>query len=383
VGTYVTTSTAGERVRAFVPFPLPPDPPLLLAPDDLDLMERANRSLGKLDGLATLLPEASLFLYMYVRKEAVLSSQIEGTQSSFADLLLYEHEQSPGVPVGDVEEVSSYVAAMKHGLDRLRGGFPLSLRLIREIHSILLAHGRGSDRLPGEFRRSQNWIGGTRPGNARFVPPPPDRLPDCLSDLERFLHGKPVRMPVLLRAALVHVQFETIHPFLDGNGRLGRLLVALLLCQESVLSEPVLYLSLFFKQHRDVYYEHLQRVRIEGDWEGWVRFFMEGVATTADEGVAAARSILDMFAEHRCSIGALGRASGTSLRVHDLLQRKPVVSIADVAGALDVSAPTAAGALRRLEEIGFVREITGRQRDRLFVYDPYVRLLGQGTEPIR
>jgi len=248
-GTYVTTATAGEQVRAFVPSPLPPDPPLQLTPDDLDLMERANRALGKLDGLATLLPEASLFLYMYVRKEAVLSSQIEGTQSSFADLLLYEHEQSPGVPVGDVEEVSSYVAAMKHGLDRLRSGFPLSLRLIREIHGILLAHGRGSDKEPGEFRRSQNWIGGTRPGNARFVPPPPDRLPDCLSDLERFLHGEPVRMPALLRAALAHVQFETIHPFLDGNGRLGRLLVALLLCQQGALSEPVLYLSLFFKQH--------------------------------------------------------------------------------------------------------------------------------------
>lgn len=382
VGTYVTTSTAGEQVRAFVPNPLPPDPELQLTPDDLDLIERANRALGKLDGLATLLPEASLFLYMYVRKEAVLSSQIEGTQSSFADLLLYEHEQSPGVPLGDVEEVSSYVAAMKHGLDRLRGGFPLSLRLIREIHGVLLAHGRGSDKEPGEFRRSQNWIGGTRPGNARFVPPPPDRLPACLSDLERFLHGEPVRMPALLRAAMAHVQFETIHPFLDGNGRLGRLLVALLLCQEGALSEPVLYLSLFFKQHRDAYYDQLQRVRTLGDWEGWIRFFMEGVATTADEGVAAARSILDLFAEHRRSIGGLGRASGTGLRVHELLQRKPVVSIADVASALDVSAPTAASALKRLQEIGIAREITGRQRDRLFVYEPYVRLLGHGTEPI-
>ncbi len=299
-GTYVTTSTAGESVRAFVPNPLPPDPPIRLTGQDQDLIEKANRALGRLDGITTLLPDVSLFLYFYVRKEAVLSSQIEGTQSSFSDLLLHEEDLAPGVPLDDVQEVSNYVAALNHGLKRLReDSFPLSLRLIREVHQVLLAKGRGSDKTPGEFRRSQNWLGGTRPGNARFVPPPPDRVAACMDNLEKFLHDQPQRTPVLIKAALAHVQFETIHPFLDGNGRLGRLLVTLILCAQDALTQPLLYLSLFFKQHRQEYYDRLDAVRLKGDWLGWLRFFLEGVQQTARQATDTAGQILRLFDEDR------------------------------------------------------------------------------------
>jgi len=270
-------------------------PPLQLDGNMYDLIELANRALGRLDGLTTLLPEPSLFLYFYVRKEALLSSQIEGTQSSLSDLLLYEIEEVPGVPLDDVQEVSRYVAALNHGLARLKNGFPLSLRLIREIHKVLLSGGRGSEREPGEFRRSQNWIGGTRPGNALFVPPPPIEVMPCLGDLENFLHDRPERTPVLIKAALSHVQFERIHPFLDGNGRLGRLLITILLCAEGALSEPLLYLSLYFKTHRQVYYDLLQQVRIEGDWEEWLRFFLEGVKVTSEQASSAAIRLLKLF----------------------------------------------------------------------------------------
>jgi Fic family protein len=381
-GTAIRSTTAGETVDAFLPHPLPPEPPLEFTAGDLDLLEKANRALGRLDGLATLLPETSIFLYFYVRKEAVLSSQIEGTQSSLSDFLLYESDEAPGVPLEDVREVSSYVAAVEHGFGRLREGFPLSLRLLRDIHGVLLARGRGSDKVPGEFRRSQNWIGGTRPGNAAFVPPPPDRVMECMGALETFLHDQPVRTPTLIKAALVHAQFETIHPFLDGNGRLGRLLIPLLLHGEGALSEPILYLSLFFKTHRQTYYQHLQRVRLEGDWEGWLRFFLEGVRETADQAVASSRSLLDLVAADRLRIEGLGRPAGSALRVHELMRRRPVVSIADLADALGLSRPTVAAALERMRELGIVREITGRQRRRLFVYGQYLDTLNEATEPL-
>jgi Fic family protein len=260
-GETLRIGSGDDAYEAFVPAPLPPNPALSLSAADHDLIERANRALGKLDGMTSLLPDTSLFIYAYVRKEALVSSQIEGTQSSLSDLLLYESDQAPGVPIEDVREVSDYVAALDHGLKRLRGGFPLSLRLLREIHGVLLRSGRGNDKTPGEFRRSQVWIGGTRPGNARFVPPPTEKVVECMGALEKFLHGDPVETPTLLKAALAHVQFETIHPFLDGNGRLGRLLITFLLCAEGALSEPILYLSLHFKSRRQEYYDHLQRVR--------------------------------------------------------------------------------------------------------------------------
>jgi Fic family protein len=379
-GIYVPGSAAGEKYQAFVPYPLPPDPPLRLTTDDYDLIEKANRALGRLDGLSSLLPNTQLFIYLYVRKEAVLSSQIEGTQSSFTDLLLYENEEAPGVPLDDVEEVSSYVAAVNHGLKRLREGFPLSLRLIKEIHEVLLSTGRGSDKAPGEFRRTQNWVGGSRPGNSLFVPPPPERVMECMSALEKFLHDDPVRMPALIKVALTHVQFESIHPFLDGNGRLGRLLITFLLCAEGALSQPILYLSLYFKSHRQDYYDLLQKVREEGDWESWVRFFLNGVLETADQAVQTARSILELFENDRRKTGTLGRQAASALRLHEFLQTNPVTTISKAAKALELSLPTVTTALMNLETLGIVRELTKQQRNRIFVYDKYVQILNVGTE---
>lgn len=380
---YINRSVKGESYRCCVPPSLPPNPPLDLDPDHYELMEQANRALGRLDGLTALLPDTSLFIYFYVRKEALLSSQIEGTQSSFSDLLLFESKEVPGVPAEDVQEVSNYVTAMNHGLKRLREGFPLSLRLMREIHGILLAKGRGSEKAPGEFRRSQNWIGGTRPGNARFVPPPAENVMGLMGDLEKFLHGEPVKMPVLIKAALAHVQFETIHPFLDGNGRLGRLLITFLLCAEKALSEPILYLSLYFKTHRQEYYEHLQRVRTEGSWEDWLRFFLAGVRLTAEQATGAARSILGLFEKDRIRIEKLGRPAGSALRVHEYLQRKPITSVPKAAKKLGLSEPTIRASLARLQKLGIVKEMTGRQRNRLFVYRRYLDILDEGTEPLR
>ncbi|WP_456429838.1 Fic family protein [Rhodocaloribacter sp.] len=384
-GTYVVHTVTGETVQAFVPDPLPPDPPLHLTAADYDLMERANRALGRLDGLATLLPDTGLFLYHYVRKEAVLSSQIEGTQSSLSDLMLFESDEAPGVPLDDVIEVSNYVAALDHGLKRLREDFPLSLRLLREIHGILLSKGRGSSKQPGDFRRSQNWIGGTRPGNALFVPPPPDRVPDCMAALERFLHDEPERMPTLLKAGLAHAQFETIHPFLDGNGRLGRLLVTLLLVAEGALAEPLLYLSLYFKTHRADYYDHLQRIRTRGDWEAWIRFFLEGVRLTANQAVEAARKIQILFKTDRDRIAAIGRAAGSALRVHERLQRRPILTVPRLEAEMHLSKPTILTALGNLQKLGIVREITGKQRYRVYLYDAYFKILdeGIGSEPDR
>jgi Fic family protein len=382
LGTYVITSAGGENVRAFLPSPLPPQPPLDLSPGDFDLLERANRALGRLDGLAAVLPDTSLFVYMYVRKEAVLSSQIEGTQSSLSDLLAHEIDEAPGVPFDDVVEVSSYVAAVYHGLERMKRGFPLSLRLLREIHGILLSQGRGAEKAPGEFRRSQNWIGGTRPGNARYVPPPPERLMDCLDAFEKFMHDQPERTPLLIKAALAHVQFETIHPFLDGNGRLGRLLITLLLCAEEALAEPILYLSLHFKTHRDEYYERLQRVRTHGEWEEWLRFFLDGVLVTSRQAVETAKATLTLFDQDRLRLQGLGRPAGSALQVHDALQKRPVLTIARAADLTGLSMTTVSSSLARMSDLGIVRETTGRRRNRLFAYGPYMDLLARGTEPI-
>ena len=382
LGRYEVTAVGGERVKAFVPPPLPPCPPVDLAPFQT-LLDRANQALGRLDGVASILPDTPLFLYMYVRKEAVLSSQIEGTQSSLSDLLLFEAEEAPGVPLDDVREVSNYVAAMDHGLARLKECFPLSLRLLREIHGILLARGRGQGLDPGEFRRSQNWVGGTRPGNAAFVPPPPNELMACLGDLERFLHADTPTIPVLMKAGLAHVQFETIHPFLDGNGRLGRLLITLFLCEQRVLQDPLLYLSLYLKANRSTYYELLQAVRETGDWERWLDFFLTGVLETATQAADAARQILGLFEADRRTIEALGRPASSALRVHQLLQTKPLITIPMAASALALSRPTVTSSLDHLQRARIVRETTGRQRGRAFVYDRYLALLNEGTEPLR
>ncbi|MBM3535389.1 MAG: Fic family protein [Alphaproteobacteria bacterium] len=346
-------------------------------------LDQAMKALGGIDALATLLPDISLFLYMYVRKEALVSSQIEGTQSSLSDLLLFENDERPGVPVDDVEEVSNYVAALNHGLARMTKGFPLSVRLIREMQKILLRGGRGSDKAPGELRRSQNWVGGIRPGKARFVPPPPEMVGDLMSDLEKFMHDDTQKLPVLIKAALVHVQFETIHPFLDGNGRLGRLLITLLLCAENALAHPILYLSLHFKEHRQLYYDLLQEVRLEGAWERWCEFFLDGVTEVAAQASADARKIIALLERDRARIGALGKGADSALKIHAYLLKKPYLSITKAAEELDISVPTVTNAAMKMVEIGVLKELTGRARNRLFAYTDYLAILVVGTEPLR
>jgi Fic family protein len=379
-GRYEATVVGGETIRAFVPAPLPPLPPLRLDGPLHGALENAVLSLGRLDGVSAHLPDPSLFLYTYIRKEAVLSSQIEGTQSSLSDLLLFELDEAPGVPLDDVTEVSNYVAALDHGLARLRAGFPLSNRLIREIHEILLSRGRGSGKSPGEFRRSQNWIGGSRPGDAHFVPPPHTSIEDCMAALERFLHTEHDSLPVVVRAGLAHVQFETIHPFLDGNGRVGRILITFLLCHAGVLRDPLLYLSLHFKQHRAAYYDLLDRVRRDGDWESWLSFFLEGMRVTADGAVATAHRLTTMFREDRARIEPVGRRAGSALRVHEVLKVRPILSLNAICQQTGLSFPAASSAMEVLVELGITRELTGKRRNRLYVYSRYLAVLSEGTD---
>ena len=382
LGTYVSRSTAGESFKAYVPAKLPPQPSV-----DMDRLykslDQAMKALGGIDALAKLLPDISLFLYMYVRKEALVSSQIEGTQSSLSDLLLFENDETPSVPVDDVEEVSNYIAALNHGLARMKKGFPLSVRLIREMHKILLRGGRGSNKAPGEFRRSQNWIGGIRPGKARFVPPPPEMVDDLMSDLEKFAHDEDQKLPALVKAALIHIQFETIHPFLDGNGRLGRLLITLLLCSDGVLVSPILYLSLHFKEHRQLYYDLLQDVRLKGDWERWCEFFLDGVTAMATQASDDAKKIIDLLEHDRVRIGQIGKASKSALKIHDYLLKKPYLSITKVAAELDISVPSTTSTVQKLVEIGMLKEMTGKSRNRIFAYEAYLAILSAGTEPIK
>ena len=379
-GKYVTISTVGERAQAFVPAPLPPRPPIDWTPELRSKFDQALLALGRLDSVSTLLPDTSLFLYMYVRKEAVLSSMIEGTQSSLSDLLLFELDQIPGVPLDDVREVSNYVAALDHGMRLLEKGLPLSLRLFREIHGVLLTNGRGSNQTPGEFRRSQNWIGGTRPGNAAFVPPPAEEVMECISKLELFLHDQPEPTPVLLKAALVHVQFETIHPFLDGNGRLGRLLITLLLCEQQVLREPMLYLSLYFKTHRQYYYELLNNVRLTGDWEAWLDFFVEAIIVTATQAVETALQLLDLSNQDRDKISGLGRAAASTLQVHRALMEHPIATSGSLVKKTGITPATVNKALSHLEQLGIVKELTSQKRNRLFSYVGYIEIMSRGTE---
>jgi Fic family protein len=381
IGQYLRSSVAGENYNTYIPPKLPPTPPLNMQ-DIYPLLDQANTALGRLDGISFFLPDTSLFLYMYIRKEAVLSSQIEGTQSSLSDLLLYETEEAPGVPLDDVTEVSCYVAAMNYGLERLKE-FPLSLRLLREIHEKLMDNARGGHKQPGEFRTSQNWIGGSRPGNAMFVPPPPERLMESLGDFEKFLHDENVRLPALVKAAIAHVQFETIHPFLDGNGRLGRLLITFILCVDGILKEPLLYLSLYLKANRQSYYNHLQSVRETGDWEAWIIFFLTGVIETSNQAVEAARSILQLLNKDRAKIEQLAKSKASALTVHAYLQRHPISKPAKISEACGISLPTALRALSVLEELGIVKEMTGKERYKVFSYQAYLDILSAGTEPLK
>lgn len=372
-GKYIVISTVGETVRAFVPNSLPPDPPLEISPVLQKKLDEAVHSLGRLDGMAGNLPDINLFLYMFVRKEAVLSSKIEGTQSSLSDLLLFEANEHPGVPLNDVREVSNYVEALDYGLERMQNGFPLSLRLLREIHGKLLVQGRGSAKTPGEFRHSQNWIGGTRPGNAAYVPPPAELAIDCMNALELFLHDENV--PLLIKAALSHVQLETIHPFLDGNGRVGRLMITLLLCHGGLLKHPLLYLSYYFKTHRQFYYELLNDVRISGEWERWLDFFAEAVIETAKQSISIIKEIEKLIGSHRLLIRKLGKSSSSAEEVFQVFLKRPISGVASVKENTGLTDATINSSLRKLTSAGILEEISGKKRNRLFCYSGYLKIL--------
>ena len=378
IGKYITQKSYGESYKAYLPPKLPPEPPIEL--DGLyPYLEKATIALAELNSIHKTIPNTALFIYMYVRKEALLSSQIEGTQSSFSDLMLFEHNQKPEVSIEDVEEVSNYVKAINYGIERLKGDFPLSLRLLKEIHGILLAGTRGASQTPGEFRRSQNWIGGTRPGNARFVPPPVEYLNDCLSDLEKFLHDD--SLPVLIKAGLAHVQFETIHPFLDGNGRLGRLLITLLLYAGNMLDEPILYLSLYLKAHRNTYYELLQEVRQYGTFETWLEFFLIAVEKSSKQAIETATRINNLFAKDLEKISHLGRARFSCQQTFEYMKRLPQVTVLLLAKELNMTQPTARSALNHLMSIGIVEEASGKQRDKVYIYRNYLNILEDGAKP--
>ena len=384
-GRYERTSVGGEQVAAFVPFALPPAAP----PVDIDAgraarLRAAEQSLVRLELAGEMVPSLDWFIYAFVRKEAVLSSQIEGTQATLVDLLNFESQEgtaSPAAPSADVEEVCNYLDALAYARAQLADphGLPLSMRLLSGTHERLMRGIRGADKLPGEVRRSQNWIGGSRPGNATFVPPPPYLLGDVLTDFERYLHDDEA-LPALVRAGLLHVQFETIHPYLDGNGRIGRLLVTLLLEHWQLLTKPLLYLSLFFKRHREEYYRRLNAVRVEGDWEGWLDFFLDGVATIADEAVASARELFALVAADRARLLSQESTSVAGLRLFELLPRHPVVTVATVMRLVGTTRPTAGRAIESLAEAGILVETTGKRRDRSFVYRDYLDRLRVGTE---
>ncbi len=380
-GHYVKVTTATEPFQAYVPASLPPAPPIDWSPALRRRFDDALVALGRVDALCAHLPNAALLLYSFVRKEAVLSSQIEGTQSSLADLMLFEIDEQPGMPLDDAREVSRCVAALDEGLAKLRGGLPLCVRLLCDMHRVLLDHPRGHGKAPGDVRRSQVWIGGTRPGNAAFVPPPADAVPDALAALERFLNDQPEATPPLIKAALAHVQFETIHPFLDGNGRIGRLLIVLQLVADGVLREPMLYPSLYFKTHRARYYELLDGVRQHGDWEAWLDFFAEGVQASAAQVVTTANALLALVNADRERIAMLGRVATSVLAVHQALQRQPIATAGALASATQLTHATINKALAHLEKLGIVGRLSERRRGRVFSYRAYVDLLSRELTP--
>ena len=387
-GIYEITSFDGEQVRAFVPDPLPPEPAIDIAPMYQQL-EAAAVALGNLDAESRMLPDPDLFLYLYIRREALLSSQIEGTQSSLSDLFVYEFDSGKTEAAGelDVTEVSNYIAALERGIDLMdgiapEGPLPVCNRLIRETHAVLLRSGRGSDKLPGQFRRSQNWIGGTRPGNAVYVPPPHAQVEDCMGDLERFINAEGDGLPAIVRAGLAHAQFETVHPFLDGNGRVGRLLISFILREAGLLTRPVLYISLHLKRERDRYYDLLGQIRVNGDWEAWLEFFIEGVRITAEDGIRTARRLTETFERDRSRIEQAGRRAGSALRAHEALKQRPTLSIARIAEQTGLSTPAVSSAIDLLAQLGIVREMTGRRRGRVFGYAEYIDILSEGAEPL-
>jgi len=381
-GRYETTSVAGENVQAFIPKPLPPvRPPLAISGSLGDRLGEAEAALSRLDTASRMVPSLDWFVYSFVRKEAVISSQIEGTQASLTDLLTSEAEAPTDAPPEDVEEICNYLDALAYAREQLRRpkGLPLSLRLLNGAHRRLLSGSRGRHKSPGAVRESQNWIGGTRPGNARFVPPPPHRIAGLLADLERFLHEE-ASLPPLIRTGLAHVQFETIHPYLDGNGRVGRLLIALCLEEWNLLSDPLLYLSHFFKQHRDEYYDRLSRVRTDGDWEGWLEYYLEGVAVVADEAVELIRALFELLERDRSRYLDSKQATVTGARLFEELPRHPIVTVKSAVQLCGTTRPTATKAVESLCAAGILEETSGRMRDKTYAYWTYLELLRAGTE---
>lgn len=378
-GEYVPAIAGGRPCLAFIPRPLPPEPPLQL---DSKLQGRINQAmlaLGRLDAISMLLPDAHLFLYSYVRKEAVMSSQIEGTQSSLSDLMLYEMEGVPGVSMDDVQEVSCYVSALSLGVQRIREGQPIAFRLLIDLHRALMTSGRGIGKSPGEFRRNQVWLGGHRADEAEFVPTPANELAECWADLERFLNDVPEATDPLIKAALAHVQFETIHPFIDGNGRVGRLLIPLILVAAGVLSEPLLYLSVFFKKHRQLYYDRLQQVRLTGDWEGWLLFFVDAVAETAQQAVGTAQQLNALRSDHLALLPALGRSAPSARQVLDALFAQPIANISTLVERTGLTPATVGKVMDLLAQPGLnlVKELTGQKRNRVYAYSAYIEILNQ------
>ena len=381
-GQYERTVVGGEEVAAFVPFPLPPaDPALDLDPALALRLRAAEQALTRLEVAGEMVPSLDWFIYAFVRKEAVLSSQIEGTQATLVDLLRFEAEDDTP-PNADVEEVCNYLDALTYARGQLGdpNGLPLSIRLLNDTHQRLMRGVRGAEKLPAELRGSQNWIGGTRPGNAVYVPPPPHALAEALSAFERYLHTEDDTLPPLVRAGLMHVQFETIHPYLDGNGRIGRLLITLLLEDWKILAKPLLYLSLFFKRHREEYYRRLSAVRTDGDWEAWTDFFLDGVATIADEAVISARELFALVTADRARVLRSDTTSVAAVRLFEMLPRHPLVSVASVMKLLSTSKPTAARAIDTLAVAGVLIETTGKKRDRWYSYQGYLERLRVGTD---
>ncbi len=384
-GRYERTTAGGEEVAAFVPNALPPtDPPVVVDAALAERLRAAEQALVRLELAGEMVPSLDWFIYAFVRKEAVLSSQIEGTQATLVDLLTFEAQEGAAqsaAPNADVEEVCNYLDALAYSRAQLADpkGLPLSMRLLSETHQRLMRGVRGAEKLPGDVRRSQNWIGGNRPGNAAYVPPPPQALDEVLGAFEKYLHADD-SLPPLARAGLLHVQFETIHPYLDGNGRIGRLLVTLLLEHWKLLTRPLLYLSLFFKRHRDDYYRRLNAVRVDGDWEGWLDFFLDGVATVADEAVASARELFALVAADRTRVLAHEGMSVVALRLFELLPRHPIMTVASVMKLAETTKPTAGRAIELLVGTGVLVETTGKKRDRSFVYRGYLDRLRVGTE---
>jgi Fic family protein len=383
-GRYERTTVGGEEIAAFVPFALPPtDPPLELSPGLANRLRAAEQALLRLEMAGAMVPSLDWFIYAFVRKEAVVSSQIEGTQATLVDLLAFEAQDAADatLPTADVEEICNYLDALTYSREQLADprGLPLSMRLLNGAHQRLMRGVRGAEKSRGEVRRSQNWIGGSRPGNARFVPPPPHALGEGLSALEKYLHADDALAP-LVRAGLLHVQFETIHPYLEGNGRIGRLLVTLLLEHWRLLTKPLLYLSLFFKRHREEYYRRLSAVRVDGEWEGWLDFFLDGVATIADEAALSARALFALVAQDRARVLAHGGISISAVRLFELLPRHPIVTVASTMRLVETSKPTASRAIELLVEAGVLMQASGKKRDRSYAYLTYLDLLKVGTE---